>query len=240
MKIDNVCINNYKTKTNANNRTTPSFQAIHPTRYYLKCADGQYRKITSNEIIQYLQKKIISWLNKATNDNKRIIEGNPKKVNHKETPQEQAMRLNLERFFIANDKDYASRRFAKSVYLGSDNYMQPYILTGKTIDFANDGKSIGKAHKQINESRQYAQTYYGLDAKEAEQYVSPSAKMGLAKAKEEYHRENENLVSKLMRDKNMDTSTVNFYFTTVPDGKKSRPKYQLVEAIWQKYMMSRL
>jgi hypothetical protein len=238
MKIDNVCINNYKTKTNANNRTTPTFQAIHPTRYYLKCADGQYRKVTSKEIIQHLQKKVISWLNKATNDNKRIIEGNPRKVNHKETQQEQIMRTNLERFFIENDKDFASRRVAKSVYVGFDTFMRPYILTGKTIDCACSGKSIGKAHKQINESRQYAQTYYGLGAKEAEQYISPSAKSTLAKAKEDYHKENANMISKLMGDKNIDKATVNFYFTAIPDGKKSRPEYQLVETIWQKYMMS--
>jgi hypothetical protein len=237
MKIENVCMNNYS-KTNVNNRTTPSFQAIHPTRYYIKCADGQYRKVTNNDTVQYLQKKIISWLNKTLNDNKRLIEGNPRKVSHKETQHEQYMRANLERFFMANDKDYASRRVAKSIYVDSDNSLYPYIVTGKTTDFACNGRPIGKAHKQMNESREYVQTYYGLGAKEAEQYISPAVKRCLAKAKENYHRENENLVRKLMADTSEDRATVNFYFSSIPDGKKARPKFQLENAIWQKFMIS--
>jgi hypothetical protein len=171
------------------------------------------------------------------NDNKRMLEGNPRKVNSKESQQEQRMRMKLEQFFTENDKDYAVRKEAKSIYVDLEKSLTPYIITGKTTDLACHGKPIGKAHKQLNESREYAQNYYGLAAKDAEQYVSPAAKRLLAQAKENYHKENLVLVQKLMSENSTDKATVNFCFTTVPETKKARPKYQLADVVWQKYMM---
>jgi hypothetical protein len=236
MKIEKTCINSYD-KTNYNRPKAPSFQAIHPANYYIKDVNGQCHKVTNKDTIQYLQKKIISWLNKTLNDYKRSIEGNPRKVNPKESQQDKNLRNCLEKFFAENDKDYAVRKEAKSIYIDYGDSFYPYIITGKTTDLASHGKPIGKAHKQLNESREYVQTYYGLGAKDAEQYVSPAVKRLLAQAKENYHKENLALVHKLMAQKDTDKATVNFCFTTIPESKKVRPKYQLENVKWQKSML---
>lgn len=230
MKIEKV---NYNYKS-------PTFEAIHPSRYFIKCEDGHFCQVTNPDTIRALQGKVIKWLNQPKNDAQRLIEGNPRKTKTSETAAQKAMKERLISFFQNNDSDYKKRQVVKSVYLspkGRDT-VSPYILTGDTVDLAGDGKPIGKVHGNIRESREYMRAYYGISEEQASRYVSAVDANRLSQAKADYHRQSEECVRKLMQDEKVDRSIINLYFEPVI-GKKSKKKvsFNLVNAIFQKIMI---
>ena len=221
-------------------RQNPSFKAIHPSVYFIRCADGQFRRPTNPNVIKLLQRKIISWLNKPMNDTRRITDGKGLRVNKSETSLEKSMKERLVRFFMSNDKDYFTRREVRSVYITpiEGGKVSPYILTGSTVDMAGDGKSIGKIHGKIRESRDFIMDYYGATAEQARSYVSASDARSLSMAKADYHKQSEECVRKLMKDGTVDKSVMEFFFEPVitPKSKKVS-KYNLVNVILKKYMI---
>ena len=80
--------------------------------------------------------------------------------------------------------------------------------------------------------------YYGVSDEQASRYISASDANRLSQAKSDYHRQSEECVRKLMRDENVDRSTINLYFEPVI-GKKSKKavKFNLVNSIFQKIMI---
>lgn len=241
MKIDNFNygINNYNLKKNI---SQPSFSSIHPSRYFIRCEDGKFRQVTNNDTIKSLQRKIVGWLNKSLHDNKRLLEGRMAKVAKKESESAKSMRERLMRFFLNNDRDFSARRVVKSVYIDSTGgKVSSYILTGNTVDLAGDGKSIGKVHSKIKESRDFARTYYGVSEETASKYTSAADARRLSQARADYHRQSEECVKKLMADEKVDRSTINLYFQPVINGKKKKglPEFELVNAVLQKYMIQR-
>ncbi len=228
MKIDKV---NYK---------SPTFEAIHPSRYFIKCEDGHFRQVTNPDTIRTLQGRVVKWLNQPMHDAQRVMDGNPRKTKSSETAAQKAMKERLIRFFTNNDSDYKKRQVVRSVYLSPKGResVSPYVLTGDTVDLAGDGKPIGKVHGNIREAREYMRTYYGISEEQASRYVSASDANRLSQAKADYHRQSEDCVRKLMQDENVDRSTINFYFEPVI-GKKSKNgvKFNLLNAIFQKIMI---
>ncbi len=227
-------------KINKMNYHNPTFVAIHPSRYFIRCEDGHFRQITNPDTIRSLQGKVIKWLNQPMYDAQRTLEGAPRKVKKNESVEEKALKDRLIRFFVNNDKDYRKRQVVKSVYLSPQGResVSPYILTGDTVDLAGDGKPIRKVHNNIRESREYMKAYYGVSDEQASRYISASDANRLSQAKSDYHRQSEECVRKLMRDENVDRSTINLYFEPVI-GKKSKKavKFNLVNAIFQKIMI---
>lgn len=219
-------------------RQAVSFEAIHPTKYYLRCADGQFHRVTNPDLIRRLQGRVVTWLNKSMHDSRRALEGNPRKVKSSETSAEKAMRERLVKFFVDNDKDYAKRSAVKSSYIGPKDKVSTYILTGDTVDLAGDGKPIGKVHSNIRETREFMRSYYGISEEQANNYVSMSDALRLSQAKADYHKQSEEAVGKLMKNETIDRSTVVFYFSPIVGKKSKKPsKFELVNAMFQKIMI---
>jgi hypothetical protein len=221
MKVESICITNRNNATHVK-KQNPSFQAIHPANYFIKSQDGNYLRVTNTNIIQALQKKVISLLNRTINADEHIIDGTFYKV-RKESAHLQKQRKALENFFAENDKDYATRKYAKSIYIKTYKNIEPFIVTGKTTEITANGKSISKAYQKINEAKQVAQAYYGISEKDSERFVTSADKKTLEQAKENYHKENEIAIKKIIDDNKTDKSTVNFYFSPSVEN-KSRAK----------------
>ncbi|MCM1339207.1 MAG: hypothetical protein NC191_06015 [Muribaculaceae bacterium] len=219
---------------------TPSFEAIHPTRYFFKCEDGQFRQVTNADTIRLLQGKIVKMLNKAMNEARRAAEGKAVRVNKSETSTEKSIRERLINFMINNDRDYAQRRAVKSVYVSGaqGELMRPYILTGHTVDLGGDGKSIGKIHGKIRETRDFVRSYYGLSDTQASTYVSAADARRLSEAKADYHNQSAQCVRNLMADKRVDKAPIDFYFEPqlTPKSKKVS-KFNLVNAILKRFLI---
>jgi hypothetical protein len=222
------------------NRSNPTFSAIHPTRFFIKCEDGQFRQVTnSNTIKNRLQRKIVTWLNKATNDRKRKLEGKTVKVNKNENPEERNLRDRLVRFVLRHDKDYASRQEVTSIYLEPNGKFFSYLLTGDTVKCAGEGKPIGKVLSEIKTKQDFMRTYYGYSNEQARSYITPNDEKKLKQVKEDYFRQSETAVRNLMANQNVDKSYLDLYFEPIIGKRSKTPKgFKLINAAFKNFMNS--
>jgi chaperonin GroEL (HSP60 family) len=140
------------------------------------------------------------------------------------------------RFFIANDRDYATRKEVASVYLDKN---RSYMLTGNTVDRIGDGKPIGKAYGQIRETQDYMRNYYGYSNEEARHYVSPADKLKLDMAKEAYFKETETAVQNLIANPRVNKSYLDFYFEPIVGKKSHKLKgFNLIDVAFKNFLSS--
>src|SRR5574344_1317932 len=202
----------YKSK---NNNINPSFGAIHPSKYFLKCEDGSNVEITSGELLKTLQRKLVGWLNKLHNDATNIMNGKSPKTLKSEKPEEKALRERLVRFFLNHDNDYANTRVVRSYY--PMNYAEKgkqFILTGHSIHFVDDAaKPIGQVKGDIRAKAEILSEYYGIGNTKAKNYVHGEQDFDLKLAQKHYYE------------------SVEAYFTPKFKGKKI--KYELVDAYFK-------
>ena len=120
-----------------------SFTSANYVKYYVRYPGNNFNKITNEEIIKTLQKRIIRFLNKFQ-----------KKTNVSCAKSSKVSENNLLDFatkLMLNDKDYARYKLTRSAYL-KDNQgkLLSYILTGNDAFLAEEeAKNIGRTIRLI-------------------------------------------------------------------------------------------
>ena len=77
MNIQPISVNSY----NNQNKSKPSFGAIHPCLYYVKKGEQSYQLVTDADLIKNtLQKKIVTWLNRNYNARMKAATGSSVKL----------------------------------------------------------------------------------------------------------------------------------------------------------------
>ena len=114
-----------------------SFQAVHPTRYYVRCEDGTFHHVVNSDVVKTLQRKLVTWLNKDYHDTIRLTTGKPVK---NESVGEKTIRERIVRFFRNRDIDYREKNIVRS--FNTTNVLretESYILTGKSANIIVKG-----------------------------------------------------------------------------------------------------
>ena len=218
MKVNNVFQVSYNATV-----SKPSFGAIHPSKYYLKCEDGTFQEVVSSKVIKTLQRKLIVWLNKAHNDSLRVAQPAKKDA-------DKNIRERLVRFFVNRDKDYRTKSYARSFFTTNrQKRNKAYILTGRSAEIVeNAAKPIEKHHSDLKERAGIISDYNGIDFKEAKEYISKHSELERIAIIRDYHNKVRSTINKLLREYNPDNSLFEAYF--VPHIKGKNIKYELVDA----------
>jgi hypothetical protein len=232
MNIQSISVTPY----NYQNKSKPSFGAIHPTRYFEMVDENTYRQIVDADLIKNtLQKKIVTWLNHDYNARMKLRNGSTVK-SKPETPATKAIRERITRFFINNDSDY--RKFGQdraSSYFNTNmntGVMHSYLFTGESVNVLDvQAENIKNVQSQIKRLASDMQGYYGFKYDDAKARASKELEFDLAKAKSDYHE----AVLSLLRDPkekaNPKNTVFNAFFLPITKGKKTT--YELVNATFE-------
>lgn len=226
MKIDNM----HSVSTTAQH---PSFKAVHPARYFIKCEDGEFHKATLPKTVKSLQRKIITWLNKEFYASEKRINGiAPKTV--KENEIDQKLRERLVKFFLGNDRDYKERQIAKSFYSTNKyNEQSAIILTGESTDILEEAvKPLGQVRKEIKTKKDLISHYYKVTIEEAKKYLSAKDYSDELGAKKSFHEDVKKQLSKILSVYSPKNTCFDAYFEPRINGKKV--SYELVDAKFHK------
>lgn len=226
MKIDNVYSASAK-------RQNPTFKAVHPSRYFIKCEDGEFHRATMSKVVKALQRKIITWLNKDFYANEKLLNGVAPKTT-KESEIDQKLRERLVKFFLGNDSDYKERKIAKSFYTTNKyNEQSSIILTGDSTDIVEEAvKPLGQLRKEIKTKKDIISHYYKVTVEEAKKYLSAKDVSDEKGAKKSFHNDVKKQISEILSSFDPKNTCFDAYFVPIVKGKKV--SYQLVDAKFQK------
>lgn len=229
MKVNGLGFQTSSYNTN-NNTETPTFTALHQSRYFLKCESGEFQEITSSKVIKGLQRKLVTWLNKLHNDSTKIMQGKTPKNLKSESLEEKTLRERLIRFFLNNDRDYFKHKVVRSFYTTDRNGAQKsYILTGDSISIVDEAaKPIGKKRGIIKHKTNVISEYYGIDIEKAKTYISEKEVLDVMEATRNYHNSVENAVNNILAKNRAEDTIFDAYFVPRQKGKNLVP--ELVDA----------
>lgn len=205
----------------------PSFTAVHPARYFIFDDDaGNWVRVESHDLIRTLQRKLITYLNYAHNLSQKPAGAKVKP----ESDLDKTLRERLVRFFKNRDKDYRHRNIARSVYDKTySGNLNPYILTGNTVDVANEnGKMIGEAKKFIRDKINYAKHQLNMTESEAKDTLTSGDLYYRKDASNTYYKNIRSYISSVLKSGNPENSVFEAFF--VPRKKGKRTSYELVHA----------
>lgn len=225
MKVDNFSINTQSS-------VKPSFGAVHPAKYYIKCQDGVFREVSTAKTVKSLQRKLVTWLNKLHHDSKRIVNGEAPRVIKSETEKDKTLRERLVRFFTNRDKDYAERNVVNSFYENlEDGNINSYIFTGNSIDvIQNVAKPLGQIRGDIRERKNILTMYHGVDFNQADKYLPSAMVNDESIASKNYFNKVKNFIKKVFSNPNSQSVNSLFEAYFIPHIKGKNIKYELVDA----------
>lgn len=206
----------------------PSFESVHPSRYFIRLDNGSFTQVTDGNLIRTLQRRLITWLNKKDIAG---FEKPSKKPLSKAAEKERQLKDRLVKFFINNDNDYAHHRVVKSFY--SDNRVtnttQSYIFSGQHTQILDEAaKPIGRIKADIKNKIATACEEYCLSPQEAKLKLSGPEDEFLLSAKVNYY----DIVNKYLSRSEVKTNPKNTVFDVyyVPVKKGKKLDYQLYNA----------
>ena len=232
MNIQSISVTPY----NYQNKSKPSFGAIHPTRYFEMVDENTYRQIIDADLIKNtLQKKIVTWLNHDYNARMKLLSGSTVK-SKPETPATKAIRERITRFFLNNDTDYSEvNQNRVSSYFNTDmktGFVHSYLFTGRSVSFLDaQAEKIKNVQSQIKRLVSDMQGYYGFKYDDAKARASKELDFDLSKAKSDYHESVLNLLRSSQEKANPKNTVFNAFFLPVTKGKKTT--YELVNATFE-------
>ncbi|MBE7712650.1 MAG: hypothetical protein E7Z87_02790 [Cyanobacteria bacterium SIG26] len=228
MNITSVKVTDYS----KNNNYKPSFGAIHPCLYFEKVGEDSFRLITDNDLIKNtLQKNIVTWLNRNYNARLKVAQCSPVK-SKPETPETQAIRERITRFFRNRDNDYKQPnqdRVSSYYYTDSKGVLKPYIFTGKSVDILDvQANKIKQIHSDVNRLAEDLQMFYGFKYSEAKEKAAKELEQNLSDAKVAYH----NSVLNILRSPEAKADPANTVFSAVfePIIRGKKTTYKLIDA----------
>lgn len=227
MLVTAVSFQNPVSKENRKNNLKTSFTSVHPTVYFVKQKDGKYVQVTAKDTIKTLQRKIITWLNKAYNDANNMRNGKVPKASKSESNEDKILKMKLVRFFQMNDPDYAKRPFVRSYYTENQNgKMYSFILSGPSCDLVEAAaKPIGRARGVIKTKKDNIINYFGVDEQRAKNYISRSEVNSIGEAAKNYRSDAEKIIKNLLSQNRPKDMRFEAYFAPYMKGKEI--KYNL-------------
>ena len=232
MKIDTVSVQNqYCTKNNV--YKTPSFEAIHPVRYFLKDEYGAAKQIRDGKVIKLLQRRLITWLNKPSNNAIRRSQG---KAPRAESAINRDLGQRFIRFFFNNDKDYSSKMLARSFYLDrAHGETDAYIFTGQSADIIDaNAQKIVQAKSSINDKIGMICDQYGVSAEKAKSMFLGQDDVVLSDARRNYFHTIKEILGKRLAENNLKDTVLDVYYVPIKKGKNI--DYRLENAMLQHSM----
>lgn len=223
MQIEKVSFNSY------DGYRKPSFGAIHPVRYFVKCEDGYFHKVVNTNKAKDLQRKLVGWLNKAYDETTLAVSENVQK--QKKDHSESALRKRFVRFFLGWDKDYARNKVVRSFYTeNSQREVRPYIISGDMVSVIdNEAKQIGRVKRDLKLKKETISYYYGVDMKNAEHYLSSEDKLREINTAKAFHDSINAKIDANMSLSKPENTMLDVYFVPYTT-KKNLVKYNLVDA----------
>ena len=225
---------------NYQNKSTPTFGAIHPCLYYVKVGDGSYKMITDPDLIKNtLQKKIVIWLNHDYNARMKAAQGSTVK-SKPETPATKALRERLTRFFINRDEDYRIKGQDRAAsYFNTDmttGLVRPYIFTGKSIRILDScADRIKQVQSQIKRLTEDLQGFYGFKYADAKAKAAAEFEPELLAAKSAYHETVMELLRSPQAKSDPKNTIFSAFFEETTKGKKK--SYTLVNANFEQRLV---
>lgn len=236
MNIQSINVTPY----NYQNKSTPTFGAIHPCLYYVKVGDGSYKMVTDPDLIKNtLQKKIVIWLNHDYNARMKAAQGSTVK-SKPETPATKALRERLTRFFINRDEDYRIKGQDRGAsYFNTDmttGLVRPYIFTGKSIGILDScADRIKQVQSQIKRLTEDLQGFYGFKYAEAKAKAAAEFEPELLAAKSAYHETVMELLRSPQAKSDPKNTIFSAFFEETTKGKKK--SYTLVNANFEQRLV---
>lgn len=236
MNIQSINVTPY----NYQNKSTPTFGAIHPCLYYVKVGDGSYKMVTDPDLIKNtLQKKIVIWLNHNYNARMKAAQGSTVK-SKPETPATKALRERLTRFFINRDEDYRIKGQDRGAsYFNTDmttGLVRPYIFTGKSIGILDScADRIKQVQSQIKRLTEDLQGFYGFKYADAKAKAAAEFEPELLAAKSAYHETVMELLRSPQAKSDPKNTIFSAFFEETTKGKKK--SYTLVNANFEQRLV---
>lgn len=236
MNIQSISVTPY----NYQNKSTPTFGAIHPCLYYVKVGDGSYKMVTDPDLIKNtLQKKIVIWLNHDYNARMKAAQGSTVK-SKPETPATKALRERLTRFFKNRDEDYRIKGQDRGAsYFNTDmttGLVRPYIFTGKSIGILDScADRIKQVQSQIKRLTEDLQGFYGFKYAEAKAKAAAEFEPELLAAKSAYHETVMELLRSPQAKSDPKNTIFSAFFEETTKGKKK--SYTLVNANFEQRLV---
>ena len=227
------------TPYNNQNKSKPSFGAIHPCLYYVKRGDKSYELITDAELIKNtLQKKIVTWLNRNYNARMKLATGSTVKMKP-ETPETKALRERLTRFFLNRDADYSVKGQDRvASYFNTDTQtgmVRPYIFTGQSVSTLDQlADRIVQVQSQIKRLTEDLHLY-GFKFSEAKAKASAELEHDLLAAKSSYHEEVMELLRSPQAKSDPKNTVFSAFFEETTKGKKK--SYKLINANFEQRLV---
>lgn len=227
MLVNVVSFYNPVSNESRSSRLKPSFTSVHPTVYFVRNQDGKYVQVTAKDTVKTLQRKIITWLNKAYNDANNVRNGKVPKSSKSESNEDKILKMKLVRFFQMNDPDYAKKPFVRSYYTENQNgRMYSFILSGPSCDLVEAAaKPIGQARGAIKTKKDNIKSYFGIDEQKAKSYISKSDVNSISEAAKNYRSDAEKIIRNLLAQNRPKDMRFEAYF--VPYMKGKEVKYTL-------------
>ena len=228
------------TPYNYQNKSTPTFGAIHPCLYYVKVGDGSYKMVTDGDLIKNtLQKKIITWLNHNYNKRMKMAQGSSVKA-RPETPATKALRERLTRFFINRDEDYRTKGQDRAAsYFNTDmttGLVRPYIFTGRSVSVLDScAERIKQVQSQIKRLTEDLQCFYGHKYADAKAKATSEFEPELMAAKAAYHETVMELLRSPAAKSDPKNTVFSAFFEETTKGKKK--SYTLVNANFEQRLV---
>ena len=227
----NISFSNIQSYNNKSAKQ-PSFQAIHPTLFYLKVGENSYQQVTDPELVKSLQKKITTWLNHDYNIRLKELKGLPQKTKP-ETPETKAIRERITRFFVNRDQDFrypnhdrALSYFNTHMTTGS---LRSYLFTGKSAEVLDIcAEKIKDVQSQIKRLTSDLEHFYGFKYSDAKERASKELEQELMLAKSNYHKRVLEVLSSPEEKANPVNTVFTAFFEPVTKGKKT--SYNLINA----------
>ena len=222
------------------NKSTPTFGAIHPCLYYVKVGDGSYKMVTDGDLIKNtLQKKIITWLNHDYNKRMKAAQGSSVKT-RPETPATKALRERLTRFFINRDEDYRTKGQDRAAsYFNTDmttGLVRPYIFTGRSVSVLDScAERIKQVQSQIKRLTEDLQCFYGQKYADAKAKATAEFEPELMAAKAAYHETVMELLRSPAAKSDPKNTVFSAFFEETTKGKKKT--YTLVNANFEQRLV---
>lgn len=222
------------------NKSTPTFGAIHPCLYYVKVGDGSYKMVTDGDLIKNtLQKKIITWLNHDYNKRMKAAQGSSVK-SRPETPATKALRERLTRFFINRDEDYRTKGQDRAAsYFNTDmttGLVRPYIFTGRSVSVLDScAERIKQVQSQIKRLTEDLQCFYGQKYADAKTKATAEFEPELMAAKAAYHETVMELLRSPAAKSDPKNTVFSAFFEETTKGKKKT--YTLVNANFEQRLV---
>lgn len=236
MNIQPISVNSY----NNQNKSKPSFGAIHPCMYYVKKGEQSYELVTDSELIKnVLQKKIVTWLNRNYNARVKAATGSTVK-SKPETPETKALRDRLTRFFVNRDEDYRTKGQDRvASYFNTDSQtglVRPYIFTGRSVSVLDTlADRIVQVQSQIKRLTDDLCGFYRMKYADAKVKASAELEYDLLAAKSAYHEEVMNLLRSPQAKCDPKNTVFSAFFEETTKGKKK--SYKLINANFEQRLV---